>query len=164
MCGLFCSPTVPPGLSMCKCGATGSASLHLVGSASCSLAHPVPQSATLLDPPATTLPPVLSAQLQVSAPPTSVDESVFFISLVVGLPYSPSFSQFWVFLVFKLLLSFFWVCEKAQCVYVHLHLCWKPINIPLVHDDDSNICISIGMFLLSVLPLGFQLHCVLLYA
>ena len=26
------------------------------------------------------------------------------------------------FFVFKLLLSFFWLCEEAQCVYLHLHL------------------------------------------
>ena len=50
--GLFHSPAVPPGLSMCECGAIGSTSHHLVGSASCSLACPVPQSATLLGPPA----------------------------------------------------------------------------------------------------------------
>ena len=42
-------------------GPQGSASQHPVGSASCSLACPIPQSATLLGPPATTLPPVLSA-------------------------------------------------------------------------------------------------------
>ena len=44
----FTAPAVPPGLSMCKCGAAGSASHHLVGSASCSLACPVPQSTTSL--------------------------------------------------------------------------------------------------------------------
>ena len=27
--------------------------------------------------------------------------------------------------VFKLLLSFFWLCEEAQCVYLRLHLGWK---------------------------------------
>ena len=26
------------------------------------------------------------------------------------------------FIVFKLLLSFFWLCEEAQCVYLCLHL------------------------------------------
>ena len=29
------------------------------------------------------------------------------------------------FFVFKLLLSFFWLCEEAQCVYLRLHLGWK---------------------------------------
>ena len=45
--GLLHSRAVPPGLSMRKCGAAGSAS--------CSLACPVPQSATSLGPPAAAL-------------------------------------------------------------------------------------------------------------
>ena len=57
--------------------------------------------------------------LPVSTPPTSLDECFFFISLVVGLPYSSIFCQFWLFFVFKLLLSF-WLCEEAQCVYLCL--------------------------------------------
>ena len=125
MCGLFCSPGVPLGLSMCECGATGSASHHLVGSASCSLACPIPQSATLLGLPAATLPRVLSARLPISAPPTGMDECFFFISLVVGFPYSSIFYPFWLFFVFKLPLSFFWLFREAQCVYLRLHLGWK---------------------------------------
>ena len=39
--------------------------------------------------------------LTVSAPPTSLDECFFFISLVVGLPYRLIFCQFWLFFVFK---------------------------------------------------------------
>ena len=66
--------------------------------------------------------------LPVSAPPTGLDEC-FFISLVVGLPYSSIFCQFLLFFVFKLLLSFFWLCEEAQCVYLCLHLGWKSIFI-----------------------------------
>ena len=62
LCVLLRSPTVPPSLSMCECGATGSASNHLVGSASCSLAYPIPQSTTSLGPLAATLPRILSAQ------------------------------------------------------------------------------------------------------
>ena len=61
-------------------------------------------------------------QLAISVSPTSVDEGFFFISLVVGLPYSSIFCQFWLFFVFKLLFSFFWLCEEAQCVYLCLHL------------------------------------------
>ena len=60
--------------------------------------------------------------LPVSAPPTSLDECFFFISLVVELPYSSIFCQFWLFFVFKLLLSFFWLCKEAQCVNLRLHL------------------------------------------
>ena len=32
------------------------------------------------------------------------------------------FCQFWLFFVFKLLLSFFLLCEEVQCVYLCLHL------------------------------------------
>ena len=64
-------------------------------------------------------------QLPVSAPPTGLDECFFFISLFVGLPYSLIFCQFWLFFVFKLLLSLFWLCEEAQCVYLRLHLGWN---------------------------------------
>ena len=65
--------------------------------------------------------------LPVSAPPTGLDECFFFIPLVVGLPYSSIFCQFWLFFVFKLSLSFFCLCEEAQCVYLHLHLGQNPI-------------------------------------
>ena len=75
--------------------------------------------------PAATLLRVLSSWLPVSAPPTSLDECFFFISLVVGLPYSLIFCQFWLFFVFKLLLSFFWLCEEAHYVYLCLHLAHK---------------------------------------
>ena len=65
--------------------------------------------------------------LPISDPPTSLDEYFFFVSLVVGLPYSSIFCQFWLFFVLKLLLSFFWLCEEAQCVCLCLHLGQKPI-------------------------------------
>ena len=77
---------------------------------------PAPQSATSLG--------LLAAALLrvLSAPPTGLDECFFFISLVAGLPYSLIFCHFWLFFVFKLLLSFFWLCEEAQCVYLCRHL------------------------------------------
>ena len=64
-----------------------------------------------------------------SAPPTNLDECFFFISFVVGLPYSSIFCQFCLFFVFKLLLSFFWLWEEAQCVYLRLHLGQKPKDL-----------------------------------
>ena len=79
--------------------------------------HVGPQSPQVI-----TLPPVFSAQLPISAPPTGLDECVFSNSLVAGLPYSLIFCQFWLVFVFKLLLSFFWLCEEAQCVYLCFHL------------------------------------------
>ena len=100
MCGLSHSPVVPPSLSAYKCGTACSTFCHLACSS----------------PPAVALPQVLSA------PPTGLGECFFFISLVVGLPYSSIFCQFWLLFVFKLLLSFFWLCEDAQCIYLHLHL------------------------------------------
>ena len=103
----------PPGLSMLKCGA--------MGSARCRTACPVlPQSAMSLGPACCreySLP-----QLPISAPPAGLDESFFFISLVVGLPCGLIFCQFWLFFVFKLLLSFFWLYEEVQCIYLCLHL------------------------------------------
>ena len=73
----------------------------VAGSTSCSFAHPAPQSATSLGPPAPALLRVLSAPLPVSAAPTSLDECFFFNSLVVGLPYSSVFCQFLLFLFLK---------------------------------------------------------------
>ena len=61
-------------------------------------------------------------RLPVSTPPTGLDECFFLISLVVRLPYSLIFCQFWLFFVFKLLLSFVWLCKEAQCLYLRLHL------------------------------------------
>ena len=52
---------------------------------------------------------VLSAPVPVSAPPTSLDECFFFYLLGVGLPCLSIFCQFWL-------------CEKAQCVYLCRHL------------------------------------------
>ena len=60
-------------------------------------------------------------QFPVSAPRAGLDECFFFISLVVGLLCGSIFCQFWLFFVFKLLLSF-WLCEEVQCVYLCLHL------------------------------------------
>ena len=37
------------------------------------------------------------------------------------------------FFVFKLLLSFFWLCEEPQCVYLRLHLCCKPLVLCIGH-------------------------------
>ena len=101
--GFSCSPVVLPSLSPCECGTARSASLHL----------PV-LSCHLATPPLPTLP--------VSTPPTSLNECFFFNSLVVGLPYSLIFWYFWLFFVFKLLFSFFWLCQEVKCIYLHLHL------------------------------------------
>ena len=86
-CVMSCTLVVPPSLSACKCGATQFTKHHLT--------CPVLQ----LPPCCGSFPP----QLPISAPPTGLNECFFFNSLVVGLPYSSIFWQFWLFLVFKLL-------------------------------------------------------------
>ena len=63
-----------------------------------------------------------------SPPLLPVWVSFCFISMVVRLLYSLIFCQFWLFFVFKLLLSFFWLCEEAQCVYLCLHFGWKYLH------------------------------------
>ena len=56
-----------------------------------------------------------------SAPPTCLGECFFFNCLVVGLPHSLIFLAVMV-TFFKLLFSFFWLCEEAKCLYLCLHL------------------------------------------
>ena len=93
--GLSRSPVVPPSVSAHERRTTQSSSRYLA----------CPSS------PASTLPQVLSTQLPISTPQTSLYECFFFNSLVVGLPYSSIFCQFWLFFVFKfvvVLLSIVW--------------------------------------------------------
>ena len=52
---------------------------------------------------------VLSAPAPISAPRTSLDECLFFYLLGVGHPCCSIFCQFWL-------------CEEAQCGYLHRHL------------------------------------------
>ena len=77
---------------------------------------PGSQSSTSLDPPAATLPQVLSAWLSVSTPPTGLDECFFFNFLVVGLPYSLIFWQFWLFFVFKFVVLLLVVRGGTVCL------------------------------------------------
>ena len=60
--------------------------------------------------------------LPVSTPSTSLDEYFFFNSLVVGLPYSLIFWQFWFFFVFKLVVVLLSVVQgsKAFCTYASI--------------------------------------------
>ena len=66
----------------------------------------VPHSASLGPAMATR---VLSAPVLVSAPPTGLDECLFFYFLGVGPPCRSILCQFWL-------------CEEAQCVYLRRHL------------------------------------------
>ena len=96
---------------MHECGATGSTLWVLLAAAWPALFHNLPPCwVCQLLPCRESSPP----WLPVSASPTSLDECFFFISLVIGLPYSSIFCQF-SFFVFKLLLSFcLW--EEAVCL------------------------------------------------
>ena len=69
--------------------------------------------------------------LSVSAPPTGLNECFFFNSLVVGLPYSSIFWQFWLFFVFKFVVLL-WLCEETQCIYLHLYFGQKPPKPPIL--------------------------------
>ena len=63
-------------------------------------------------PPAATLP---------RAPPTGLDECFFFKSLVVGLPYSSIFYEFWLFFVFKfVVLSFGCARRHSMSTYASI--------------------------------------------
>ena len=130
----------------------------------------VPHSASLSPPrPRQSSPP----PVPVSAPPTGLDECFFFISLVVRLPYSLIFCHFWLFFVFKLLLSFFWLCEEAQCVYLCLHLGWKHLMWKCISSRSRKFSFIISLrslslpflcslFLKLLLWMFDSLHCALI--
>ena len=106
MLGLSCFPVVPPGLSAHK----------FVG-------PPTLPVATHPSPPAATLAGVLSAQLPISTPPTGLNECFFFNSLVVRLPYSSIFWQFWLFFVFKFVVFLHLVVQEGE-VYLPMPPSW----------------------------------------
>ena len=82
LCGLPHSPVVPPGLSALECGTALSAISRLTESSS-----------------------------HCPSPPLLMDECFFFNSLVVGLPYSLIFCQFWLVFVFKLVVVLLLVAQ-----------------------------------------------------
>ena len=98
------SPVVPPGLSACKCG-TG----HQPPP--CPIFQPL--SRQEIAPP----------WLPISTPPTHLDECFFFNSLVVGLPYSLIFWQFWLFFAFKFSVVLFLVVQGGK-VYLPMPASW----------------------------------------
>ena len=96
---LLHSESGPLGLSVHECGAAGSAS----GQTACALRPTLRQSWSRHSHASPLHPPV-----PVSAPPTGLDECLFFISLV-----SPPCRS---------ILCQFWLCKEVQCVYLHRHL------------------------------------------
>ena len=95
------SATPSPALSVYLCENVGLQGLLVLGLP----ASFVPHSASLSP---TTVTRVLSTPVPVSAPPTSLDECLFSISLV-SVPLAVRLCQFWL-------------CEEAQCVYLRHHL------------------------------------------
>ena len=76
-------------------------------------------------PPATDLLWALFAWLPISAPPTGLDECFFFNSLLIGLPYSSIFCQFWLVFVYTFVAVLLLVLRGGKFVYLCLHLSQK---------------------------------------
>ena len=64
--------------------------------------------------------------LPISIPPTSLDECFFFKSLVVKLPYSLIFWQFWLFFVFKFVVVLLLVVQGDK-VYLPTPPSWPEV-------------------------------------
>ena len=67
-------------------------------------------------------------QLPFSAPPTSLDECFFFISLVVGLPCSSIFCQFWLVLFLNCCPSF--GCARRHSVSTYASILARSPEAP----------------------------------
>ena len=70
-------------------------------------------------------------QLPISAPPAGLDEC-FFNSLVVGLPYSSIFWQFWSFFVFKFVVVLPLVVQGSK-MYLPMPLSWLELREIINH-------------------------------
>ena len=86
---------------------------------------PAPPASALLTPVLQLLPCCKCSPpwLPMSAPHTSLDECFFFNSLVVGLPYSSIFCQFWLFFVFKFVVVLLLVVRGGK-VYLPMPPLW----------------------------------------
>ena len=81
----------------------------------------------------------------ISSPPTGLNECFFFNSLVVGLPYSLIFWQFWLFFVLKCVVVLLGV--QGGKVYLPTPQCWPEvwelkflIMLRLAQDNPAEIC------------------------
>ena len=77
--------------------------------------------------PAEALPGSSPPQLPVFTSPTGLDECFFFNSLIVGLPYSSIFCQFWLVFVFKFVVILLLVVRGTKA-YLCLHLGQKSLK------------------------------------
>ena len=104
-------------------------------------------------PPAAALLRVLSARLPVSIPPASLDECFLFNSLVVGLPYSSIFCQFWLFFVFKFVVVLLVVRGGAVCLPTPPS--WLEVSGHILSVSSlrsSHTCLSSGLLCPAVWP------------
>ena len=77
----------------------------------------------LQQPPCSESPP---PQLPISSRPAGPDECFFFNSLVVGLPHSSIFCQFWLFFVFKFVVVLLLVVQGGS-IYLPMPPSWLEI-------------------------------------
>ena len=118
LCGLSCSLVVPPGLSTCECGTTWSTSPCAHSS------PPYTSSPTSV----LQLPPCHASSLpwlHFSAHPACLNECSSLTPWLLDFHTVRFLGSSGYFLFFKLLLSFFWLCKEAKCIYQCLHLGWK---------------------------------------
>ena len=132
---LLRSPAVPPGLSTHECGARGSTLLGLLAVAWPAQFHNLPPLWVCQLPPC---PESSMPWLSVSTPTTGLDECFFFICLVVGLPYSRIFCQFWLFFVLNCCWpSFGWVRRHSVSTYASI-LVGSPV--PNLKENILRFC------------------------
>ena len=81
--------------------------------------------------------------LPVSVPPTSPDECFFFNSLVVGLPYSSIFWQFWLFFVFKFVVHFL-VMRGGKSVSTYTSVLARSQKIPFFCPSSMLVSLAIS--------------------
>ena len=105
LCSLSHSPVVPPGLSTHKCGTTQSPTMPTLSPSHHLAMHPF-----CLGFPS---PPLLPVWMNVYLTPWLSDFHEVLFSISSGC------------FLFLNLLSSFWLCEEAQCIYLCLHLGWK---------------------------------------
>ena len=95
-------------------------------------------------------------ELCFSAPPTSLDECFFFNSLVVGLPYSLIFCQFWLFFVFKFVVVFLLVVQGGT-VCLPMPSSWPEVSWLFKMGPGGNVyTMEVGKGLFSFWGAGCQ--------
>ena len=93
----------------------------------------------------------------VPTPPTCLDECFFFNSLVVGLPYSLIFWQFWLFFVFKFVVVLLLVVWGGK-VYLLMLLSWPEVSgLAFLNFWYKHICNDLARSLHLISVIGYTL-------